>query len=58
MPLPAFTAEGLLPAFDFPVTLDELRASYLVTGDGVDSPTWDSAWRARLANNEIRDDPQ
>ncbi len=51
MTLPAFTAEGLLPAFDFSVTLDDLRTSHLVTGDGVDSPTWDSAWRARLVNN-------
>ena len=51
MSLPAFTAEGLLPAFDFPVTLDELRSSFLVTGDGVDSPTWDGAWRAGLVNN-------
>jgi hypothetical protein len=54
MSLPAFTAEGLLPAFDFPVTLDELRASFLVTGEGVNSPTWDSAWRAP----ERRDDSQ
>jgi Family of unknown function (DUF6932) len=51
MSLPAFTGEGLLPAFDFSVTVDELRASYLVTGDGIDSPTWDGAWRASLVNN-------
>jgi hypothetical protein len=46
MSLPAFTAEGLLPAFDFPVTRDGLRASFLMTGEGVGSSTWDSAWRA------------
>lgn len=28
--------------------MDELRASLLVTGDGVDSDTWDAAWRGEL----------
>jgi hypothetical protein len=48
--LPSFTAEGLLPAGDYPLTLDELRASLLVTGAGVGSPTWDATWRAHLAD--------
>ena len=42
MSLPPFTAEGLLPAGGYPLTLDELRASFLVTGAGVDSATWDA----------------
>ena len=33
------------------MTLSELRASYLVTGTGVASSTWDATWRARLVNN-------
>jgi hypothetical protein len=33
------------------VTLDQVRASYLVTGEGVDSKTWDRAWRALLVDN-------
>src|SRR5262245_41423961 len=51
MAIPAFTSEGLLPPFDYPATFDELRASHLVTGQGIDSPTWDSAWRERLVDN-------
>jgi len=47
-PLPPFDANGLLPQGEYVLTLDGLRASYLVTGDGVTSPSWDSAWRARL----------
>jgi hypothetical protein len=54
MSLPAFTAEGLLPAIDFPVTLDEPRSSLLVTDVGIDSPTWGGTWRAP----ERRDDSQ
>jgi hypothetical protein len=38
-PLPSFTAEGLLPTGDYPLTLAELRTSFLVTGEGVESPT-------------------
>ena len=51
MAIPPFTSEGLLPAFDVPTTIDELRASYFVTGEGVGSPSWDRAWRARLVDN-------
>jgi hypothetical protein len=50
VPLPPFTEEGLLPAGDYPLTLDELRASFLVTGVGVASTTWDAPWRARLVD--------
>lgn len=49
--LPPFNADGLLPPADYPLTLDELRASHLVTGAGVLSPTWDAAWRAFLVDN-------
>jgi len=51
MSIPPFTSEGLLPPFDHTATLDELRASHLVTGEGVDSHTWDRKWRAYLVNN-------
>jgi hypothetical protein len=33
---------------DYPLTLDELRASRLVSGEGVASTTWDAGWRRRL----------
>ena len=48
--LPAFVA-GLLPAGDYPMSLAELRQSYLVTGEGVDVLGWDSEWRAQLVDN-------
>lgn len=48
MVLPHFSDEGLLPRGDYPLTLDELRGSRLVTGEGVDSATWDVEWRRRL----------
>ena len=48
LPLPAFTADGLLPPGDYELSLDELRASTLVTGAGLESPTWDQTWRAWL----------
>ena len=51
MPLPPFTPDGLLPVGDYPMTLGELRGSYLVTGTGVASSTWDRAWRAGLVDN-------
>jgi hypothetical protein len=50
-PLPPFTEEGLLPVGDYPLTLAQLRASYLVTGQCVPSSTWDRAWRGHLADN-------
>jgi|SRR5581483_6499614 len=48
--LPPFDQDGLLPVGDYPVTLDELRASHLVTGQGAVSQPWDAAWRARLVD--------
>jgi hypothetical protein len=33
------------------LTINELRVSRLVTGEGVDSPTWDAAWRRTLVDN-------
>jgi len=50
-PLPAFTEDGLLPARDYPLTLDELRQSFLVSGEGVGSPAWDAASRGKLVDN-------
>jgi uncharacterized protein DUF6932 len=51
MTLPPFATEWLLPPGDYPLTLVELQASHLVTGQGVGSPTWDAAWRAALVGN-------
>src|SRR5262249_55155983 len=53
MPLPAtFTAAGLLPPGDYELTLEELRASWLVGGPREGSyPTWDREWRAKLVGN-------
>ena len=55
--LPPFTADGLLPVGDYPMTvgdypmtLAELRASHLVSGDGLGSQTWDAAWRDQLVS--------
>jgi hypothetical protein len=51
MSLPSFTDEGLLPPGDYLLTVEELRQSYLVTGEGVRSDTWDVLWRGRLVDN-------
>ena len=51
MDLPRLTTEGLLPTGDYPLTVSELRESYLVTGEGSVSPSWDRAWRAQLVDN-------
>src|ERR1700730_9812930 len=51
MPLPGFAADGLLPSGDYPLTLTELRESFLVTGVGVDSEHWDKPWRSQLVDN-------
>jgi len=48
MSLPPFTADGLLPAGDYPLTLDELRSSVLVRGPTNRGATWDSEWRLEL----------
>jgi len=41
----------MLPPGNYELTLDELRACSLVTGNGVGSSTWNSAWRASLVEN-------
>ena len=51
MTLQNFTADRLLPPGDYPLTLKELGQSYLVTGAGVSSQSWDSAWRKHLVDN-------
>lgn len=52
MPLPPkFTTEGTLPPGDYPLSLDGLRRSMLVTGPADPSRTWDVAWRRRLVEN-------
>lgn len=54
MPLiPPFTREGLLPAGDYEVTFDELRASRLVVGPHTlrTSSHWDFRWRLALVDN-------
>jgi hypothetical protein len=52
--LPDFDPDGCLPAGDYELTLDELRASILVRGPADGYPSWDRAWRASLvANAEV-----
>jgi hypothetical protein len=51
LPLPPFDADGLLPSGDYELSLDELRASALVSGTGVGSSSWDARWRAHLVEN-------
>ena len=51
MGLPSFTTDGLLPSGDHVLTIAELRQSYLVTGEGLDVPGWESVWRAQLVDN-------
>ena len=48
--LPSFTDEGLLPPGDYELTANEIRGSFLVTGEAV-TVTWDSAWRGHLVDN-------
>lgn len=49
--LPAFTDDGVLPAGDYALTLDDLAASPLVTGPPDAAPSWDRDWRAHLVRN-------
>lgn len=48
--LPDFTHQGRLPPGDYELTLNELRASFLVQGP-VGYPDWDMVWRAQLVDN-------
>lgn len=43
----SFGANGLLPLRDFKLTIDELKSSLLVVGDGRDAK-WDREYRAHL----------
>lgn len=49
----SFTADGLLPAGDYELTLDELADSILVHGpaSGTMYAHWDIPWRAKLVEN-------
>jgi hypothetical protein len=50
--LPPFTADGLLPAGDFELSLAELRDSTLVVGPTAAlRPDWDADWRLQLVDN-------
>ena len=51
--LPAFTSEGLLPAGDYPLTLDQLEESIVVLGPSEPKicPHWDAHWRHQLVTN-------
>lgn len=51
MTLPMFTPDGVLPVGDYPLTLDDLRRSHLVTGQGNPSRTWDVTWRCKLVTS-------
>lgn len=45
-----FNKDGLLPAGDYEMTIEELKSSLLVVGDG-SSEYWDSEWRLYLVQN-------
>lgn len=47
--LPEFNELGMLPPGDYELTLEELRASRLITGEGVRGQ-WDTAWRLYLVD--------
>ncbi len=51
--LPSFTADGVLPPGDYPLTLQELGDSMLVSGPMRARPhgAWDATWRRRLVAN-------
>lgn len=51
MKLPVFTSDGVLPAGDYDLTLEELRSCHLVTGEGVQATSWDRAWRGQLVSS-------
>lgn len=50
-PLPDFTDEGLLPPGDYPLTLEDLKASMLVRGPLLAPNGWDVTWRRQLVDN-------
>jgi hypothetical protein len=50
-PLPPFNQDGLLPAGNYELDFPRLRESFLVTGAGGNSPTWNAPWRELLVQN-------
>jgi hypothetical protein len=48
--LPPFDGNGILPEGEYDLTIDDLRASYLVTGAGLGSH-WAARWRGKLVDN-------
>jgi hypothetical protein len=48
-----FTADGVLPAREYSLTLDELRRSLLIRGpvSRLKHAHWDTAWREQLVDN-------
>src|SRR5665213_2772392 len=51
--IPQFDSAGLLPAADYEVSFDELRASALVIGPNElrEHSAWDTPWRTQVVNN-------
>lgn len=50
--LPDFTADGLLPPGDYPLSLSQLRRSALVAGHpSAEATHWDASWRTKLVEN-------
>lgn len=48
--LPPFNDQGLLPPGDYPLTIDELSNSHLVSGSQA-SASWDESWRLQLVKS-------
>jgi hypothetical protein len=48
--LPAFNEDGLLPAGDYAMSMEEVLESSLVVAE-TDAGDWDGAWRERLVRN-------
>lgn len=46
-----FNDEGLLPPGEYPMTLEQLEQSILVTGDEHTDGAWDTKWRLKLVQN-------
>ena len=51
MVLPRFTREGILPDGVYSMTIEQLRSSFLVTGEGAHRRNWDKAKRGKLVRN-------
>lgn len=46
-----FDENGLLPAGEYPMSLDDLEQSILVTGEEEIEGAWDTKWRLKLVKN-------